>query len=183
MTLLWKSRLFKLGAGALALGAIGLFTPRAAHALAATLVQVTNTISNPAITQGTNTAAGQAVLLALPQAADLNPGSIGSLSQILPTTGNTNTPYVVPAGQTLMVTGMDVTTTNAGGAFMSLIEPNSSGNQPVSWVYLPKAGTQQMTFPTGIAYPSGFQVSVYCPPGFAGTGSADVFVHGYLTTN
>jgi len=39
----------------------GLFTPRAAHALAATLVQITNAIANTAIMKGTNTAASQVI--------------------------------------------------------------------------------------------------------------------------
>ena len=40
------------GAGALAVLALTLAAPKAAHAIAATLVQVTNTAANPVITQG-----------------------------------------------------------------------------------------------------------------------------------
>ena len=40
-----------LAAGALALGVLILAAPRAAHAIAATLVQIRNTAANPAVTQ------------------------------------------------------------------------------------------------------------------------------------
>jgi hypothetical protein len=179
---IWNTRAFKLGAGALALGAIGLLTPRAAHALAATLVQVTNTIANPAITQGTNTAASQLVLLQTPFGGSLSPNSpLTALDQIIPTSGLSTSPYVVPAGQTLVVTGMDVTAYGPGGAFMVLVNPAAGGNTPVAWVSVPKSGTQQQTFATGIAFPAGAQVLVFNSVG--ATGSADVFVRGYLTTN
>jgi hypothetical protein len=178
------TRVFKFSAGAVALGAIGLFTPRAAHALAATLVQVTNTIANPAITQATNTAASQLVLLMGPGGNGLFPGSgLTALDQLIPTSGLSNSPYVVPAGQTLVVTGMDVTAYTAGGADMVLVNPAAGGNSPVALVYVPKAGTQQQVFATGIAFPAGAQVIVYNNSIIAGTGLADVFVRGYLTTN
>ena len=181
MTKLWKIRVFKLSAGALALGAIGLVTPRAAHALAATLVQVTNTVANPAITQATNTAASQLVLLSGSAALPIQPtGTFNPLYQIT-SAGPAFSPYVVPAGQTLVVTEMDATVAQPGSGSIFLSLPPS--NIDVAFLLVPQIGTQQLKFSSGIPFPAGSQVGVGNASLLSNAVAAYVYVHGYLTTN
>jgi hypothetical protein len=52
-----KNRTFQLAAGLLAVGALGILSPRVAHAVVATLVQVTNTTANPVPNQDVDNAA------------------------------------------------------------------------------------------------------------------------------
>jgi len=181
MTTLWKIRVFRLSAAALALGAIGLLTPRAAHALAATLVQVTNTIANPAITQGTNTAASQLVLLSGPAALPISPTNVFTPLYQITSAGPAGAPYLVPAGQTLVVTGMDVTVAQPGSGSIALSLPPT--NIDVAFVLVPQEGTQQFTFASGIPFPAGSQVGVGNSSLLANAVAAYVYVHGYLTTN
>jgi len=62
------------GGGVVALAvALSLIAPRAAHAIVAALVQVTNTTANPAITQSTKEQASQ--LIRLSQLFSVNVGS------------------------------------------------------------------------------------------------------------
>jgi len=52
-----KNRTFQFASGLLAIGAIGLLTPRVAHAVVATLVQVANTTANPVPNQDVDNSA------------------------------------------------------------------------------------------------------------------------------
>ncbi len=95
------------GAVAVATGILMLAAPRAAHAIAATLVQVTNTAANPAITQGVEKLASQNVLLVSSAGLVLPHGS-AVLQQMFPNGTVDASPFVVPAGQTLVVTTIDL---------------------------------------------------------------------------
>jgi hypothetical protein len=94
------------GAGALALGILVLTAPHAAHALAATLVQVTNTAASPAVTESTNRLASQQVLLSLPVNGYLD-AAVGlvAMHQFTLPSGVAPEQYAVPAGQNLVITG------------------------------------------------------------------------------
>jgi hypothetical protein len=106
-----RKSILSLGAAVLAAGALTLTAPRAAHAVAAALVQVTNTAANPAIAQTTDKQAAQVVNLGI----TLAPVSGGSptwtqFSQIT-SSGSFNAGYTVPANQTLIITSVDITPT------------------------------------------------------------------------
>src|SRR5579863_4422906 len=89
------------GAGALALSVLILAAPRAAHAIAATLVQVTNTPANPAVTQSVGQQASQLVnLLAI--------GSSGTQFSRVSPGGLVTFGYTVPANQYLVITAVDL---------------------------------------------------------------------------
>ena len=105
-------------AAALAAVALLLAAPRAAHAIAAALVQVTNTAASPAIAQDVAKLASQNVLLISNPSSSSgypNPNPIltsgnGVLHQMFPNGTYSASPFVVPAGQNLVVTTVDLYT-------------------------------------------------------------------------
>jgi hypothetical protein len=177
-----EKRTLQVAVSAAAVAAIGLMSPRAVRAVAATLVQVTNTMSNPAIVQPTVTAAAQQVTLLTPLNVSIAPGYTVALNQFVAVQGESANSYVVPAGQNLVVTGMDVTNFGGGSAQVFLAVP-TNGLQALAQVYSTTAGTQQARFP-GIVYPAGTMVSVENNGALYGTSvGAAVVVYGYLTAN
>ncbi len=169
-----------LAAGAVALGMLTLTAPKAAHALAATLVQITNTTADPAITQSTNMQASQLVELQLPGGATLEPGSgPTAMRQVSMPAGQSASDYHVPQGQNLVITGVDVNVYDAGGNVQIYI-PSNAGSYSVSNAYLPNIGFQQIKYSSGLVAPSGSLVSSAF---YSTAGAADVIIHGYLTAN
>jgi hypothetical protein len=161
------------GAGALAVVALMLAAPRAAHAVAAALVQVTNTASNPAVTQDVSHQVSQLVSL-----GDTTIG--GQPSQFLSflSNGTYVNGYTVPANQYLVINSADVSgQQGCAGLNISL----GMGNYVfASWIV---SGPDSVHF----GYPSGIVV----PPGATpllivngpGTCSGSLQLHGYLTSN
>lgn len=95
-----------VGGVVLAGGLIAFTNPKTVHALAAALVQVTNTASNPVVTQNMGQQAGQIIHLQCNQntSGPYGPGGCG-----LPVApGDTSTVYVVPAGKSLVITSVDI---------------------------------------------------------------------------
>lgn len=169
-----RRQFFSFGAGAVALGGLTAAAPRAAHAIAATLVQVTNTAANPVITQSVNTQASQLVELVTPFGADIFPSSIPVKLQLISASGSS--PYTIPAGQHLVITQMDITLLN-GKAALGLY----AGDLQAAYASVTAIGTQQFHYPTGIPVASGQQVSVVYYTGV--TGDVSLNVYGYLTAN
>src|ERR1700678_3689789 len=103
-----------MGAGSvLLLGLIlTLIAPKAAHAIAATLVQVTNTTANPVINQDTSQQASEIVNL---QCVASDTGSVPCY--VNSAQGSIN-PYVVPSGATLAITSVTVTPGGGSGGSM-----------------------------------------------------------------
>jgi hypothetical protein len=178
---LWKSMLMGIGGvgGAAVLAAVlTLVAPRAVHAAVAALVQVANTIANPAVTQETSRAASQIVHLTTQGKAAVNPAVMTQLHQYI--TGGTFGPaYVVPAGQNLVITSIEVSVFTAGNNYLNLYDNTTIGQREL-W-YLPNVGTTQLQFPSGFVYPAGTPVYVYI--GGAATTQMFVDVHGYLTAD
>jgi hypothetical protein len=124
-----------------AVGILMLGVPRAAHALAAALVQVTNTASSPVISQGIGNQAAQIVEIQ----CTYNPGGFPTQCVAVTATGITPydvgaPPYVVPAGETLVVTAVDLL---SGNASVSIPACNSSALVPLAT--LPPARSTYVT--------------------------------------
>ena len=160
--------------------------PRAAHAIVATLVQVTNTTANPAITQDVKGQAAQLVeLITVPFTP---PGdNLVQLSIELPI-GQEQLSYVVPAGQNLVITSADVMASAAPNLSGTLCTSqqlarltNGSGtfNNRSLWMLAPGQGTAHFVYPSGIVFPSGFA------PYIETVGACYTFValQGYYTAN
>jgi hypothetical protein len=163
-----------------AVAVLGLSTPKAAHAVAAALVQVTNTFANPVISQQTSTAASQLVMLTTPGAELLANGQMLTLNQVVPGQSASGSSYVVPTGQNLVVTAMDVTPLNSGTSQVILAENTQTSTIGLTYVVTTSTATVQARYP-GIVYPAGTSVVVeYNGPN---NGNVIVAVYGYLTAN
>jgi hypothetical protein len=156
---LFNHRFVQAGAALAVVAMLALVTPRAAHALAAALVQVSNTTENPAITQGVPSQASQLVLLStkLPpnsftEFVSAGPGSTGSLNFSV---------------QDFLSDGISVVST-------------------MTWtVSAPNTG--HFEYPSGIVYPAGSTPLVNFNAASNTSGScannAQVNLLGYLTYN
>jgi hypothetical protein len=166
------------GCAAIFAVALTLAVPREVHAIAATLVQVTNTTENPALTQDISREASQIVHLTTQGKANVNPATMTQLHQYFP--GGTFGPaYVVPAGENLVITSVEASVITAGNNYLNLYDNTTIGQREI-W-YLPNVGLTQLQFPSGFVYPAGSSVYVYI--GGDATTQMIVDVHGYLTAN
>ncbi len=173
--------------------AAALFTlavPRAAHAVAAALVQVTNTASSPVIAQGIGNQAAQIVQIE----CTYLPGGFPQVCVAIPATGIAPyaisvPPYVVPAGQTLVVTAVDVlsgagepgTICNSGAvASVNTLPPASSTVvSRKSWAVPAEEGIAHFVYPSGILFAPGTTIVDAANGGNVCTLTLDM--HGYLT--
>lgn len=161
-------------AGAVALA--GLFSvmlaPKAVHAVVATLVEVSNTPANPVPTSDVYRSAAQSVSLYCSTI-------IGTGCISLPPTGGSGTPYTVPAGQTLMVTDVEITTPTGGGVSAYYLQGVGCGPYCGSqgWALPNDGNTHQFVFPSGIPFPAGSELNQLGDTGYS------TFVRGYLTSN
>lgn len=176
-----------VGGVVLAAGLIGVTNPKTVHALAAALVQVTNTASNPVVTESTDHQAGQLVNLQCDGVSGRNCFPISS------TTGNTQGgSFQVPAGKSFVVTAVDITTLSTdpqcgGSRNFWLDSTNDSGmtTNLTRWWIGPN-GNYHFTYPTGFVIGSGSSVSVDDDNACYSQSLAYddfVMVQGYLTVN
>lgn len=174
-----RKSLFPIGVAGLALATLTLSLPKAAHAVAAALVQVTNTASNPVVTQSIGQQAGQSIQIACST-------HFGICNQ-MGLSGNAPT-YVVPAGQFFVITAVDVTSFGSTGVgcptahlvTLSGLPPNNT----IGFEYSVPAnsGTRHFSYPSGVVFPSGVTPDVggaTLPTGC----TDDLWVYGYLTSN
>jgi hypothetical protein len=147
------------GAGAIALGVLMLAAPRTAHAIAATLVQLTNTVANPAITQSANSQAGQIVQISTE--FRIPPNTIAPVQPVIDNANGVGAPpFTVPPNVSLVITSADVTgsTITADGPCVNADAvnlTNGTGNSRAFWILAPGQGTSHFTYPSGIVFPSG----------------------------
>jgi len=161
------------GAIAAAVGVFALTVPRAAHAVAAALVLVTNTTANPAITQSTTSQAVQLVNLS-------NLGYVGlSGPSYFYVSAQATTSYSVPGNQSLVITDIDIDTTGCGAGPQNIgLGVEISGVDYGRNFLVPTNATTHFSYRSGIVFAPG---SV---PTLVGTCSgAQVAVNGYLTAN
>jgi hypothetical protein len=158
----FRKHAIALGGTAAAVSLLTLTAPRAAHALVVALVQVTNTVATPAITQDVSELASQNVQL-------LCVGT-SNCSQILPD-GSSGGFYVVPSGSHLVITTVQINTTGSSS-------PQLDGSGVVtrgSWT-LTAAGSFQFQYPSGIVFSSGSAL-------FMNFQTDRTYLTGYLVSN
>jgi len=174
-----KNLFIGIGAVALAGVTLTLLAPKTVHGAVATLVQVANTAANPAVTQDTTNQAAQIVTLFCTNVSGVQ------CNQVLPQGSYSDGYYVVPAGQNLVVTSVDVC---ACAAYPTTLVGNfrllRAGG--VYEAFLLPAGFVNVTYSlgTGVVIGSGivpgiedFDPNFYFPPGLSAT------LHGYTTAN
>jgi hypothetical protein len=177
-----KNRFVQASAAVAVVATLALVTPRAAHALAAALVQVSNTTENPAITQSVPSQASRMVLLStsLLQNSSSYLYSFGAGSLGL-------SAYTVPTGQSLVVTGVDITPNEpcATGWSNYILFGNSSEGASMMWtVFAPSTG--HYTYPSGIVFAAGSQPQISFSAASTPAGvcpGTQVNLLGYLTYN
>lgn len=197
-----KTRLLQAGAAIAVLSALLLATPRAAHSLAAALVEVANTPANPAVTQNVPTLASQIVTL-VPSGngpAGFTSAGAFTLSSLQQWSAAVNSgeiqgapPYTVPVGQSLVITSIDLAEAAKSGTdtviLANLGVPSGQFNvAPLrNWVATllvpcsPGPTTTQYRFSPGLVYSAGQNVWISYVAGLQGSLFAEV--HGYLTSN
>ena len=172
-----KAIVYSLG-GVVALLSMGLAAPRAAHAVAAALVQVANTTANPVPTTEMSRQANQTVEIACNA---YTPGYGPPCVQLNSQGGNIGN-FTIPAGQQFVLTDVDATmidSTNVGGQTGIIFVQDGTSRE--IW-YFPNGGpTTQMHFNSGIAIAAGQQLEIesLANPNV----TPRVLMHGYLTAN
>jgi hypothetical protein len=167
-----------VGGVVVAAGLIMLATPNTVHAVAAALVQVTNTASNPVVTQSVGVQAGNLVHLSC--AVPLSGISVTCNRVAADTSITTN--YTVPAGESLVITAMDVWPLGPacpGTYTISLGSPSFAG----VFLQLPATDPPQTIH---YVYPSGPVIGEGITPTLAASSACDsslevVVIFGYLT--
>jgi hypothetical protein len=153
---------------------LSLSSPRTVSALAAvgtTLVRITNTATEPAIVEEVPHSASHLVTLV----GYVVSTSYGEPFLKLATNGTVPTnAFVVPAGQTFVITAVDITPDSNTPVWINL--GNYNGGWYGGWT-VPGTGTTEYQYPSGIVVATGEQMAV-----FAGQPGTSVIVHGYLTT-
>jgi hypothetical protein len=154
-----------------------LATPRAVHAIAAVLVDVSNTPLKPAITQDVSRLAATQVLLV----GSIGLGSPGNFHQVNSGSQDPNV-FQVPVGESLVITTVDVGT--SPGGFANLIETEQGNNVVLATWLWPTTGdpvTLQFHYPSGLVLASN---SVPIIGGETpGNTTISVRLFGYLTAN
>jgi hypothetical protein len=176
-----------------AVGLIMLSAPRTVRAVAAALVQVTNTSANPVVTQGIGQQASQQVELwcVQPNFDSTQNGSGDCLLQSPEKGIPSNTAYVVPKDQWLVITAVDISPANGcpAGNYEAAIDatvPSTSFPIPQRWTFgvgsAPQpqglSATVHFTYPSGLSFaPQSTLLSIaaYCP--------YTMRMFGYLTAN
>ena len=156
--------------------------PRAAHAVAAILVTVTNTEANPVPTADLFRSAAQNVELFCTGRSGVVSGV--SCGQVNPQTGPPlpGVQYTVPAGQNLVITTIDFDVVNPAPGIttnaLATLDPKTLNYQIREYLAVPNNVTTQFSFPgAGIVIPAGLQHLVAINSG------PFVVIRGYLTPN
>ena len=168
--------------------------PRAAYAVAASLVQVTNTASSPVIAQGIGNQAAQIVQI---ECGDLPGTQTNSHCFPMPASGVVPPDvggYRLPTGQTLVVTSVDILSGAAAGspcmssALVSVVTSGSSYIMTLvrkSWIVPSGAGTAHYVYPSGILVASnrvGIDTIIESVESNSPC-TITLDMHGYLTAN
>ena len=178
-----NNRFVQASAALAVVATLALVTPRAAHALAAALVQVSNTTANPAITQSAISQASQLVLLS----ANVLPNSTASFFS----TGANNIPfnsYTVSSTQSLVVTAVDITPSVGceTGWYHFVLDGNNVLDPAMMWT-LSAPNTGHYPYPSGIVFQPNSQPQISFSHASTTSGDcangAEVNVLGYLTSN
>jgi hypothetical protein len=168
-----KNILMAAGALVLALMLLSVMAPKAVHAVAATMVQVVNTTSQPIPSQDISRLPSKNV--------QLNCNAIANACAIVEQNGtlDSTTPYKVPSGMDFIVTDVEISTTKLGSSpttnFSLVWTPPSGTLMGFGWTVLNNGATAEYGFSNGIVILPGSTVT----PEF-GSNVNYAYVRGYL---
>jgi hypothetical protein len=142
--------------------------PKQAHAVAAALVQITNTTSNPAITEDVSKTAAEIV--------ELDCGAVGQCFLMQSNGQDIEGAYVVPGGKQLVVTAVDLYAPQGYVVYLGSL------SNPYREVYTTNGTTaNHYTYPSGIVFGSGNTIVPQTPDAL--NTIFTFHVYGYLTSN
>lgn len=165
----------------------------AAAAVKATLVQVTNTASNPVVTQSVGQQAAQTIHLACTAGASSSSGNCYSYVNGV----QSSSPYVVPDNQSLVITAVDVYTFEANLEAVSGYPQCNAGREDgllingfeaaAVWEIVNNSSPTHFTYPTGMAFPPSSTLvptfKHYNSPLDSACGEDQLLLYGYLTAS
>jgi len=183
---LLKQAMAVLGTVVVIAAVVALVTPKTAHAIVATAVQVVNTEANPAGTEDISKAASQIVEL---QCLLASAEQVTSCENHSAANGLGPGAYTVPAGQTLVISSVDISALPAGpGTTAIALFQDHLGEREV-WV-VPSTSVTQLQFPSsGIPISSGSTLLIQNVSDNTSittngtTAQVAMVIHGYLTSN
>jgi hypothetical protein len=159
--------------------AIKLTMPKAVHAAVAALVQVVNTPENPVPAAEVTQSSSQ--LVTLECATFFDPHACGLAK---PDGEQLKVDYIVPAGQNLVITEVEITpeTTGTGICQFGIFPPN--GILDKVWQIPVDDVTHFFSYHHGIVWPAGAELKPFfaCTPSL-GSPAIQAIVRGYLTPN
>src|ERR1700744_721694 len=170
MNLLGKS-VTSAGAVVAAALLLAVSSPRTVHALGDQLVEIVNTATHPAIVEEVPHMPSHVVTLLGFVASTFNNDP---LIQLLPN-GTVNDFFSLPAGQSLVITAVEVTPPSSASAWINL--SSFSGGYYGGWT-APGSRTTGFQLSSGIVAPSG--TTLYVGGSTVGT---EITVYGYLSPN
>ena len=163
------------GAVAFTAGALMLAAPRATHAIAATLVQVTNTAANPAVAQSPNTQAAQLVNLNTQGQNNQSPLFYNQFPD-----GSYSYGYTVPVNQYLVITSADLAP--AGCTTVAQVNLQARLGTVQFWT-VSGVNTLHFDYPQGVVVAPGSQPSAQFLAYGQPNCNVSLQLHGYLTSN
>jgi hypothetical protein len=166
-----------VAAAAILVVVLTLATPRAVHAVTSALVTITNSADNPAVIQGVSQLTTQNVYLV----CRASPGGSNQCVRELPDGTASSTPFIVPTGESLVVTTVEIIPvgTNQGPYIVAIFNGRSGAGRKT--LVAPPVFSTQYQYPSGIVFPA--LESVQLRTDTSNPGDVGMFVHGYLTTN
>jgi len=176
MNLLRKSVVF-CGVVAAATLPLALTAPRTVRAFGEELVRIANTETNPAVVEEVPHFASHIVTIyayATPEGVSGTGGYFGTVGT--DGTINWNTVFSVPAGQSFVITGVDMNPGFPGTtpSYINIINANNALTTYGFWTVQNNFSTE-IQYTSGIVVQSGTRLWLQAPNGFG------VFLHGYLT--
>jgi hypothetical protein len=162
-----------LATGALAVSVVSLAltVPRSAHAVAAALVQLTNTVASPGNTQDVSRQAVQIVNLYCPAPATIITQTCAQPPKL--------TAFSTPANQSLVITSVDITGESSDQWGIALAAGPNINDFVTLWNWFGSGtNTQHFNYTTGLVIPPNSTIYVEA---LNTPGQAYVQLQGYLT--
>ena len=178
-----------VGGVVVAAALIGFTNPKAVQAVTAALVQVTNTATNPVVTQGVGQQAANTVHLNCLVYMDSSTSGT-QCAQILSNGQYDAGTYTVPAGQTLVINAVDLLpgVFNCAGDYQVTLRTSGAFANIQRWSTSSSPVTTHFVYPSGPTIAAGFPVEMYGEAVIPGSGSEScptgtevVDLTGYLT--
>jgi hypothetical protein len=149
-------------------------SPRTVHALGEQLVSIANTATHPAVVEDVPHFASHIVTLF--GSFDGGEHNYPYFTQLGPDANVVSADFLVPVGQSLVITGVEILPYTNAPAWVELYNSNAGTYYDYDYWTVPGSVSTELQFPSGIVVGSGANLAMI-------SGGSQVTVHGYLTPN